>query len=195
MGDSRIILPPGFHFHPTDEELIGYFLHRKVTNLPCNPSIIPELDLCSTDPWELNEKALMSQNQWYFFSQVIQGRATEKGHWEELDMDEDIVTSAGKKLGIKKYWVFCIDQVQKRIQTNWVMEEYHLFKRHVKKGRNGQKDLSEWVLCRVHHANADSQGIYSVQAGNDDEVELSLLDEVFLSMEDNDDATSFPKLQ
>ncbi|KAL3516041.1 hypothetical protein ACH5RR_022943 [Cinchona calisaya] len=193
---TGIILPPGFQFDPTDEELVGYFLYGKVMDNPCNPSIIPELDLCSTDPWELNEKALMSQNQWYFFSQVTERRATEQGHWEELHLDEDIITSSGKTIGIKKFWVFYIDQVSKKIQTNWVMEEYHLDKggllrRHSKNGPNEQEYLNDWVLCRVHASNTDSQGIDCIR-DNDDEVELSLLDEVFLSMEDNDDAISFP---
>ncbi|KAK4587667.1 hypothetical protein RGQ29_018896 [Quercus rubra] len=48
MGDGSVNLPPGFHFCPTDEELVLHFLLRKASLLPCHPGIIPDLDL---DPW------------------------------------------------------------------------------------------------------------------------------------------------
>lgn len=49
-------LPPGFRFHPTDEELILY-LNNKVSSSPISvssvPSIISEIDLYKLDPWQL----------------------------------------------------------------------------------------------------------------------------------------------
>lgn len=46
-------LPPGFRFHPTDEELVGYYLHRKNEGLEIELDIIPSTDLYKFDPWEL----------------------------------------------------------------------------------------------------------------------------------------------
>lgn len=46
-------LPPGFRFHPTDEELVVQYLKRKVLSFPLPASIIPEVDLCKSDPWDL----------------------------------------------------------------------------------------------------------------------------------------------
>lgn len=47
-------LPPGFRFHPTDEELILQYLRRKVFSCPLPSSIIPEIDhLYNYDPWDL----------------------------------------------------------------------------------------------------------------------------------------------
>lgn len=51
MGSS--CLPPGFRFHPTDEELIEYYLKRKVEGLEIELEVIPVIDLYSFDPWEL----------------------------------------------------------------------------------------------------------------------------------------------
>lgn len=51
MGSS--CLPPGFRFHPTDEELIGYYLSRKVEGLEIELEVIPVIDLYKFDPWEL----------------------------------------------------------------------------------------------------------------------------------------------
>lgn len=46
-------LPPGFRFHPTDEELVVQYLKRKVFSFPVPASIIPEVDVCKSDPWDL----------------------------------------------------------------------------------------------------------------------------------------------
>lgn len=46
-------LPPGFDFSPTDEELVLHFLYSKAS-LPCDPNIIPDLDLSLLHPWDLN---------------------------------------------------------------------------------------------------------------------------------------------
>lgn len=46
-------LPPGFRFHPTDEELILHYLRKKVASMPLPVSIIAEVDIYKFDPWEL----------------------------------------------------------------------------------------------------------------------------------------------
>ncbi|KAL9689799.1 hypothetical protein QQ045_010189 [Rhodiola kirilowii] len=38
-------LPPGFRFHPTDEELVVHYLKKKIASLPLHVSIIAEVDL------------------------------------------------------------------------------------------------------------------------------------------------------
>lgn len=51
MGGAT--LPPGFRFHPTDEELVGYYLKRKVEGLEIELEVIPVIDFYKYDPWEL----------------------------------------------------------------------------------------------------------------------------------------------
>lgn len=46
-------LPHGFRFHPTDEELVVQYLRRKVHSSPLPASIIPEVDVFKSDPWNL----------------------------------------------------------------------------------------------------------------------------------------------
>lgn len=46
-------LPPGFRFHPTDEELVAYYLKRKINGLKIELEIIPEVDLYKCEPWDL----------------------------------------------------------------------------------------------------------------------------------------------
>ena len=49
-------LPPGFRFHPTDDELVGYYLKRRVDNLKIELEVIPVIDLYKFEPWELPGK-------------------------------------------------------------------------------------------------------------------------------------------
>lgn len=47
-------LPPGFRFHPTDEELITFYLASKVfKNTYFNNVKFAEVDLNRCEPWEL----------------------------------------------------------------------------------------------------------------------------------------------
>ncbi|MBA0843288.1 hypothetical protein Goarm_000490 [Gossypium armourianum] len=45
------IMLPGFRFHPTDEELIGFYLKRKVQQRPPSMEFIKQLDIYKYDPW------------------------------------------------------------------------------------------------------------------------------------------------
>ncbi|KAG0448730.1 hypothetical protein HPP92_027697 [Vanilla planifolia] len=47
--------PPGVRFHPTDEELVVYYLKRKVCRRRFKTSMIGEVDVYKWEPWELPE--------------------------------------------------------------------------------------------------------------------------------------------
>ncbi|XP_057770047.1 NAC domain-containing protein 104-like [Salvia miltiorrhiza] len=183
MAEVKMVLPPGFQFDPTDEELIVSFLNRRAANLPCYPNIIPDLDSYTAHPWGLHERAFRSKTEWYFFSELKQNRATEKGFWKETGLSEAIFTSNGDEVGIKNFLVFCGDGVH----TNWIMEEYRSTT-----SQTQLRGLNEWVICRVREGKLfDCEEKISC---DDDGVELSYLDEVFFSMDgnDQDDEITFP---
>jgi hypothetical protein len=46
-------LPPGFRFHPTDEELITHYLARKVADTRFAALAVGEADLNKSEPWDL----------------------------------------------------------------------------------------------------------------------------------------------
>jgi len=50
---EKIDLPPGFRFHPTDEELITHYLRPKVVNSFFSAIAIGEVDLNKVEPWDL----------------------------------------------------------------------------------------------------------------------------------------------
>ncbi|GKV43327.1 hypothetical protein SLEP1_g50631 [Rubroshorea leprosula] len=47
---SPVGLPPGFRFHPIDEELVNYYLKRKINGQEIELDIIPEVDLYKYEP-------------------------------------------------------------------------------------------------------------------------------------------------
>lgn len=53
MSCGDLQLPPGFRFHPTDEELVVHYLCRRCAGLSLAVPIITEIDLYKYDPWQL----------------------------------------------------------------------------------------------------------------------------------------------
>ncbi|XP_048550939.1 NAC domain-containing protein 22-like, partial [Triticum urartu] len=65
---------PGFRFHPTEEELLEFYLKHHVTRnnkqqqLRAPFDIIPTVHLYRHDPWDLpGLAAIASEREWYFF--------------------------------------------------------------------------------------------------------------------------------
>lgn len=46
-------LPPGFRFHPTDEELITSYLINKIQDSSFTGRAITDVDLNKCEPWDL----------------------------------------------------------------------------------------------------------------------------------------------
>ncbi|RDX84150.1 NAC domain-containing protein 100, partial [Mucuna pruriens] len=153
--EVQMDLPPGFRFHPTDEELISHYLYRKVTDTNFSARAIGEVDLNRSEPWDLPLKAKMGEEEWYFFcvrdrkypTGLRTNRATEAGYWKATGKDKEIFR--GKSLvGMKKTLVFYKGRAPKGEKTDWVMHEYRL------EGKFSVHNLpktakNEWVICRV----------------------------------------------
>ena len=53
VGAGQLYLPPGFRFHPTDEEIISHYLTHKALNHRFISGVIGEVDLNKCEPWDL----------------------------------------------------------------------------------------------------------------------------------------------
>ncbi|KAK9054006.1 hypothetical protein SSX86_025081 [Deinandra increscens subsp. villosa] len=169
-GDS-LELPPGFRFHPTDEELVMHYLCRKCASQTIYVPIIAEIDLYKFDPWQLPaDMALYGEKEWYFFSPRDRkypngsrpNRAAGTGYWKATGADKAI--GKPKAVGIKKALVFYAGKAPKGVKTNWIMHEYRLANVDRSAGkRSNNLRLDDWVLCRIYnkkgvlekHVNSD----------------------------------------
>ncbi|XP_021905425.1 NAC domain-containing protein 100-like [Carica papaya] len=153
--DEQMELPPGFRFHPTDEELISHYLSQKALDSCFCARAIGEVDLNKCEPWDLPWRAKMGEKEWYFFcvrdrkypTGLRTNRATEAGYWKATGKDREIYK--GKTLvGMKKTLVFYKGRAPKGEKTNWVMHEFRLEGKY-SMYNFPQRAKNEWVICRV----------------------------------------------
>ncbi|XP_076917458.1 NAC domain-containing protein 2-like [Bidens hawaiensis] len=158
MTCDGLELPPGFRFHPTDDELVTHYLCRRCASQPISVPIIKEIDLYKFDPWQLPDMALYGEKEWYFFSPRDRkypngsrpNRAAGTGYWKATGADKPI--GKPKAVGIKKALVFYAGKAPRGVKTNWIMHEYRLANvdRSASK-RNNNLRLDDWVLCRIYN--------------------------------------------
>ncbi|XP_078446954.1 NAC domain-containing protein 2-like [Wolffia australiana] len=167
MTVHETMLPPGFRFHPTDEELILHYLRNRAASLPCPVTIIAEVDIYKFNPWELPDKAVYGEKEWYFFSPrdrkypngMRPNRAAGSGYWKATGTDKVIVAppNGNESIGVKKALVFYKGRPPKGMKTSWIMHEYRLTQpplpasRPVKPNRESSMRLDDWVLCRIYN--------------------------------------------
>nr|WKC16883.1 NAC transcription factor [Psammochloa villosa] len=156
-GGQDLQLPPGFRFHPTDEELVMHYLCRRCASLPIAVPIIAEIDLYKFDPWQLPKMALYGEKEWYFFSPRDRkypngsrpNRAAGSGYWKATGADKPV--GSPKPVAIKKALVFYAGKAPKGEKTNWIMHEYRLADVDRSARKKNSLRLDDWVLCRIYN--------------------------------------------
>ncbi|XP_024367538.1 NAC transcription factor 32 isoform X1 [Physcomitrium patens] len=193
---DQLRLPPGFRFHPTDEELVLHYLRRKANSGVFQIPVIAEVDLYKFDPWDLPNKALFGEREWYFFSPrdrkypngARPNRAAASGYWKATGTDKPIHMSKGhSKVGVKKALVFYRGKAPKGEKTNWIMHEYRLAEgvsTSTHHPRRNSSRLDDWVLCRIYEKTSHAQRASK-------EYENSSVEEVLASLPDSVDDLRF----
>ncbi|KAK4792470.1 hypothetical protein SAY86_022905 [Trapa natans] len=157
MKQSSVIkLPPGFRFHPTDEELVVQYLKRKVYSFRLPASVIPEVDVCKLDPWDLpgdmyEERYFFSSREAKYSNGNRSNWTTASGYWKATGIDRQVVASRGslnQLVGMKKTLVFYRGKPPKGARTDWVMHEYRLPSSDYG-GVNLIQGPENWVVCRI----------------------------------------------
>lgn len=128
---------PGFRFHPTDQELVGFYLRRKVDKKPLNIDLIKQIDIYKYDPWDLPHIGTdLGDKEWYFFcrrgrkyrNSIRPNRVTGSGFWKATGIDRPIYNSnsAAVCVGLKKSLVYYRGSAGKGTKTEWMMHEFRL---------------------------------------------------------------------
>ncbi|KAK1283722.1 Protein FEZ [Acorus calamus] len=129
------VILPGFRFHPTDEELVGFYLRRKIQQKPLSIELIKQLDIYKYDPWDLPKLSPTGEKEWYFYcprdrkyrNSARPNRVTGAGFWKATGTDRPIYASEGTKcIGLKKSLVFYKGRAAKGVKTDWMMHEFRL---------------------------------------------------------------------
>ncbi|KAL6529740.1 NAC domain-containing protein ja2l [Orobanche gracilis] len=195
---SQLRLPPGFRFYPNDEELLVQYLCRKVAGHHFPLQIIGDIDLYKFDPWDLPNKAIFGEKEWYFFSPRDRkypngsrpNRVAGSGYWKATGTDK-MITSEGRKVGIKKALVFYVGKAPKGTKTNWIMHEFRVAEPPRK---NGSSKLDEWVLCRIYKKNSSAQKSPDFISGGAQRKEYSLGSSSSSSSQYDDVLESLPEI-
>ncbi|XP_076937150.1 protein BEARSKIN2-like [Bidens hawaiensis] len=162
MTSSSGGVPPGFRFHPTDEELLHYYLKKKISFQKFDMDVIREIDLNKVEPWDLQERCNIGstpQNEWYFFSHKDRkyptgsrtNRATNAGFWKATGRDK-CIRNTYEKIGMRKTLVFYRGRAPHGQKTDWIMHEYRLEDNddhHDPLNPSLTSPEDGWVICRV----------------------------------------------
>ncbi|KAH6792029.1 NAC Apical domain transcriptional regulator superfamily protein [Perilla frutescens var. hirtella] len=165
---------PGFRFHPTDEELVEFYLKRKLQHRPLAIELIKQVDIYKYDPWDLPKVASTGEKEWYFYcprdrkyrNSTRPNRVTGSGFWKATGTDRPIYSSDGAKcIGLKKSLVFYRGRAAKGIKTDWMMHEFRLpsatttdggggpppphLQQHKKIFHKTLPPTDSWAICRI----------------------------------------------
>uniref|UniRef100_A0A453AFG0 NAC domain-containing protein n=1 Tax=Aegilops tauschii subsp. strangulata TaxID=200361 RepID=A0A453AFG0_AEGTS len=162
---SDEILMPGFRFHPTDEELVSFYLKKKIQQKPISIELIRQLDIYKFDPWDLPKLASTGgETESYFYcprdrkyrNSARPNRVTAAGFWKATGTDRPIYSSEGTRcVGLKKSLVFYKGRAARGIKTDWMMHEFRLpslADTSLPKSRPIDKNIplnDSWTICRI----------------------------------------------
>ncbi|KAL6616511.1 hypothetical protein ACP70R_038781 [Stipagrostis hirtigluma subsp. patula] len=155
------VVMPGFRFHPTEEELIEFYLRRKVEGKRFNVELITFLDLYRYDPWELPAMAAIGEKEWFFYVPRDRkyrngdrpNRVTASGYWKATGADRMIRAENNRPIGLKKTLVFYSGKAPKGVRSSWIMNEYRL-----PPDDTDRYNKTEISLCRVYKRSGIDDG-------------------------------------
>lgn len=160
------IISPGFRFYPTEEELISFYLHKKLEGKrPELDRVIPVVNIYDLDPWHLpnfhGELCMGDREQWFFFvprhEREARGgrpcRTTNSGYWKATGSPSYVYSSNSKVIGVKKSMVFYKGKAPTGKKTKWKMNEYRAIQEEINSNSSTfstPKLQHEMSLCRVY---------------------------------------------
>ncbi|KAF8007750.1 hypothetical protein BT93_K1673 [Corymbia citriodora subsp. variegata] len=171
-NDEEGVTLPGFRFYPTDEELVGFYLRRKVEKKPLKIELIKQVDIYKYDPWDLHDVSKVGEKEGYYFcirgrkykNSIRPNRVTGSGFWKATGIDKPIYSSKYPHncVGLKKSLVYYRGSAGKGTKTDWMMHEFRL----PPAGKGGDLSVTNdtiaeeaevWTLCRIFKRTPSSR--------------------------------------
>ncbi|XP_058765702.1 transcription factor JUNGBRUNNEN 1-like [Vicia villosa] len=168
---------PGFRFHPTDQELVTFYLQRKLDKKPISIDLFKQIDIYKYDPWDLPKSSVHGEEkEGYFFckrgrkyrNSIRPNRVTGSGFWKATGIDKAIYSKGGEGndcVGLKKTLVYYRGSAGKGTKTDWMMHEFRLPSNiatntnlaHAKNDNDISHEAEIWTLCRVFKRNVSQR--------------------------------------
>ncbi|XP_037431490.1 transcription factor JUNGBRUNNEN 1-like [Triticum dicoccoides] len=156
------VVLPGYRFHPTDEELVTFYLRRKVARKSLRIEVIREMDIYKHDPWDLPKASTVGgEKEWYFFclrgrkyrNSIRPNRVTSSGFWKATGIDRPIYSAGGSgsgvSVGLKKSLVYYRGSAGKGTKTDWMMHEFRLPPAAATNASPSMQEAEVWTICRI----------------------------------------------
>ncbi|CAN6710647.1 unnamed protein product [Malus baccata var. baccata] len=158
---GNVVLPVGFRFRPTGEELICYYLQINIKGMDnVFSDVIPEINICDHEPRDLPGLSLIKSDdqEWYFFSTYKKNsknqteRMTKEGFWKVTGERKQVKTEDKRSvIGEKRILTFYGGHSRDSQKTDWVMHEYYIPKTNP---NDNQRDL---VVCCVKKKSGENR--------------------------------------
>uniref|UniRef100_A0AAU7EAP8 NAC25 n=1 Tax=Kandelia obovata TaxID=413952 RepID=A0AAU7EAP8_KANOB len=195
---------PGFRFHPTEDELLDFYLRNMIFGKRLRFDVIGYLNIYHHEPWDLPGLAKIGEREWYFFvprdrkhgSGGRPNRTTEHGFWKATGSDRKIVSLSDPKriIGLRKTLVFYKGRAPRGTKTDWVMNEYRL--------PDSCPLPKEMVLCKIYRKAtslkvleqraAREEGMKSIYASPSSSSPLSSMDAISFCCKQEDPVAPTP---
>ncbi|CAN7083959.1 hypothetical protein Bca4012_098594 [Brassica carinata] len=198
---------PGFRFHPTDEELVMYYLKRKICKRRLRVNAIGVVDVYKLDPEELPGQSVLKtgDRQWFYFTPrnrkypnaARSGRGTATGYWKATGKDR-VIAYNSRSVGLKKTLVFYRGRAPTGERTDWVMHEYTMDEQELGRCKNAKEYYALYKLFKKSGSgpkNGEDYGApFQEEEWVDDDYEVSVPEKPVVRFEDTprvDNATLF----
>ncbi|KAL0435131.1 UNVERIFIED_CONTAM: protein CUP-SHAPED COTYLEDON 1 [Sesamum radiatum] len=172
------IIPPGFHFAPTDQELITFYLSRKAMglHLPWNPVLEKTIygetanpwDVFADVPWDTSDstgegkECKNVKSVIYVFTKLSKvsgktriARTAGCGTWDGQTGARKIHNNSGQLIGHMKMFSYTVKNTPpdvRKQRDHWIMHEYSL----AGVSLNGELPFKDYVICRITRSSKES---------------------------------------
>ncbi|PKI33208.1 NAC domain-containing protein 14-like [Punica granatum] len=165
---------PGLNFHPTDDELLTYYLKQRILDYFQDPTrslnshMVPDIELSNMHPKELPRqfkrlaKVKSNGREWVFFclrkekyrnSSRSERTVPNIGYWKVTSKPKKVKSEAThNEIGSKNILTFYERCPLNRAKTEWILHEYHLDASSL--GYNIRE--MPFVVCRLYNKVADN---------------------------------------
>ncbi|RWR75651.1 NAC domain-containing protein 104 [Cinnamomum micranthum f. kanehirae] len=163
------MLPAGYKFLPTDEELFLHYLQPKVSGSQMPVNVIPEIDLQNYDPTHLQGMAFNNGcGDYYFFTKDHQGMMSPdqlsngEGYYENTGINEPALNGNGILIGTKRSFSYKLHN-----DITCTMYEYRLAGGN-STGQTQQGQQQQWMLVKIVHKQEKQQFENRFNVNDDD---------------------------